>query len=184
MFVVIVLVVIAVGVGVLAATTSRTVYGPSWGRFTAAFPGPADGQSLGSPTVWSFFYEPSSNPSGGPQNHWTSYAPLSLPNDYFAVNVLDGHESLSQLQKEARSLGTALFRPHLAEGEQNGNGVFVIKVGPQCTNGECRAVDSSRTVEWFGCCRRFPNARAQESARASWPNSDRIISARACPGGC
>ena len=34
-----VLVVIAIGVGVLAATTNPRVYGPSWGRFTAAFGG-------------------------------------------------------------------------------------------------------------------------------------------------
>ena len=38
-FVVTVLVVIGIGVGIVAATTSQRVYGPSWGRFTASFPG-------------------------------------------------------------------------------------------------------------------------------------------------
>ncbi|MGD0985802.1 MAG: hypothetical protein ABSA65_18635 [Acidimicrobiales bacterium] len=37
-FVVAVLVLIGIGVGVLAATTNQQVYGPSWGRFSAAFP--------------------------------------------------------------------------------------------------------------------------------------------------
>lgn len=35
-FIVMVLAVIGIGVGVIAATTNQTVYGPSWGRFTAA----------------------------------------------------------------------------------------------------------------------------------------------------
>jgi hypothetical protein len=39
LFVVAVLVVIGVGVGVVAAVQTQTVYGPSWGRFTVAFPG-------------------------------------------------------------------------------------------------------------------------------------------------
>ena len=37
MFVVLVLAVIAVGVGVVAATTSQSVNGPSWGHFSAGF---------------------------------------------------------------------------------------------------------------------------------------------------
>ena len=37
MFIIGMLVVIGVGVGVVAATTNQTVYGPSWGRFAAAF---------------------------------------------------------------------------------------------------------------------------------------------------
>ena len=36
-FVVAVLAVVGIGVGVVAATTSQRVYGPSWGRFTVAF---------------------------------------------------------------------------------------------------------------------------------------------------
>ena len=39
MFVIVVLVVIAIGAGVVAVTTNQKVYGPSWGRFTVAFPG-------------------------------------------------------------------------------------------------------------------------------------------------
>ena len=39
MFVTAILVVIGIGVGVVAATTSQKVYGPSWGRFSVAFPG-------------------------------------------------------------------------------------------------------------------------------------------------
>jgi hypothetical protein len=39
MFVMAALSVIGIGVGVVAATTKPNVYGPSWGRFTAAFPG-------------------------------------------------------------------------------------------------------------------------------------------------
>ena len=38
-FVVTVLAIIGIGVGVVAATTTQKVYGPSWGRFTAAFAG-------------------------------------------------------------------------------------------------------------------------------------------------
>ena len=39
MFIMAVLVVIGIGIGVVAVTQTSKVYGPSWGRFTAAFPG-------------------------------------------------------------------------------------------------------------------------------------------------
>jgi hypothetical protein len=42
MFVITALAVIGIGVGIVAATTNQNVYGPSWGRFTASFPGHVD----------------------------------------------------------------------------------------------------------------------------------------------
>ena len=39
MFVITVLTVIGIGVGIVASTTNQKVYRPSWGRFSASFPG-------------------------------------------------------------------------------------------------------------------------------------------------
>src|ERR1039458_2592590 len=83
MFVITVLTVIGIGVGIVAATTSQTVYGPSWGQFTASFPGHVYGTKehakirfSGTPnaspisvTVTSFSY------SNQPHFGWYAYAP-------------------------------------------------------------------------------------------------------------
>ena len=46
LFVGAVLVAVGVGVGVVAATQTQTVYGPSWGRFSVAFPSRVQEQSV------------------------------------------------------------------------------------------------------------------------------------------
>ena len=87
MFILAVLVVIGIGVGVVAVTTSERVYGPSWGRFSAVFPGGVSEHRVG-PSVWAYGYAPSSGYlsfGGG----WTAYARLSLPTAVFSVTALD-----------------------------------------------------------------------------------------------
>ena len=96
MFVVVVLAVIGIGVGIVAATTNQKVYGPSWGRFSAAFTGRVHVVGLG-PVA--------SAPRGDPMryinthyyanqdfNGWVGYSPLSgsiFPADLRAVVVTE-----------------------------------------------------------------------------------------------
>lgn len=54
-FIVTILIVIAVGVGIAAITQTSKVYGPSWGRFSVAFPGPECRYPL--PGGSGFYYE-------------------------------------------------------------------------------------------------------------------------------
>ena len=79
-FIATVLTVIGIGVGVVAATTTEPVYGPSWGRFTATFPGrmrviyspPVPSASFGDPLRYTttFYY------ANQHFNGWVGYAPL------------------------------------------------------------------------------------------------------------
>jgi hypothetical protein len=52
MVVIAVLVAIAIGVGASASAWNQPIYGPSWGRFTVAFPAKPAVTLKGDPTVW------------------------------------------------------------------------------------------------------------------------------------
>jgi hypothetical protein len=143
MFVIAVLVVIAIGVGVVAVTTNQKVYGPSWGRFTVAFQGRVylvhEGTSLststGPLTANIFIY------SNKPYS-WFGGAPL--PGDFLAVrvetasSVLDNRSTVQQGVAAVMwgSIGTRVF-----EHEQDANGLTVITLGPQCAHGLCAGAD-------------------------------------------
>ena len=60
-FIVTVLVVIGAGVGIMAVTQTSNVYGPSWGRFTASFPGRMCRPSSQVRTRVTFHYENASS---------------------------------------------------------------------------------------------------------------------------
>lgn len=131
-----VLVVIAVGAGVLAATSHPRVYGPSWGRFTVSFGGPVYGSHA---TDGFFAY-------GNHRVGWVAYAPLTnsiAPTDVEAVTVENEVPlvfSPSSLQQMALTNRAAFFARDATENIQNTNGLWVATIGPQCPNGQCRAI--------------------------------------------
>ena len=146
-FVVGVLVVIAVGVGVLAATTNQKIYGPSWGRFTAVFPGRVSEHRIG-PEVWASGYAPS---SGHSSFAWTAYAPPPQPSTLFSVTALNGPlGSNYALSLDVSLVSDGWFREGVVEVEQHANGLDVTTLGPQCIRGSCRAVESvsNGRVDW------------------------------------
>ena len=155
MFIVAVLAVIGVGIGVVAATTSQRLYGPSWGRFTAAFSGVVIGRETlqkendrfrfriaatfdyGSLSNGWTGYAPLSNLSNG----WTAYAPLSIPRELESVagiNLLGDVGGGAAFSVSAVRFAKALyFHPGATESVQDANGFVATTVGPQCTKGEC-----------------------------------------------
>jgi len=142
MFVVTVLALIGIGVGVVAAT-SQPIYGPSWGRFSAVFPGPVSERQI-LHAVWAFGYaRPSSNPGG---TGWTGYAPVSLPSEEFSVTVSETYGSPIQVF----AFKTGWFHSGVGEYQKHVNGLYVITLGPQCASGSCRAVEivSNGRVAW------------------------------------
>ena len=147
MFIMAVLVVIGVGVGVVAVTTSQRLYGPSWGRFTAVFPGRVSEHRIG-PEVWASGDAPS---SGHSSFAWVAYAPPSLPSTLFSVTALDGPlGSNYALSLEVFFVSAGWFHKGVAEAEQHANGIDITTLGPQCIRGSCRAVElvSNGRVDW------------------------------------
>ena len=92
-FVVAVLVVIGIGVGVVAATMNQKVYGPSWGRFTAAFHGRVyDGFQTAQMGRNSGALSPTHRRLRSTRlsrKARTGYAPLSIPSEMEAVYGVD-----------------------------------------------------------------------------------------------
>lgn len=161
MFFLTVLALIGIGVGAVATTTHPEVYGPSWGRFTAAFsrrvyelrgdttvsvPGDPRGLTpFSSPVTLNlpvFGYSTSSSP-------WISYAPLAHgiyipPGELDIVSVQTavpasfGSNDLV-IQQRLRVIKGVFFSDGVTEVVQDGNGFSVTTVGPQCSNGQCRA---------------------------------------------
>ena len=95
-FIIAVLAVVAIGVGVMAGTQTSKVYGPSWGRFTASFPGrmrviyspPVPSASFGDPLRYTTTFDYANQRFNG----WVAYAPLTgviLPADLRAVVVTE-----------------------------------------------------------------------------------------------
>ena len=168
MFVLAVLAVIGIGVVVVAATTGQLVYGPSWGRFSAAFAGrvfehrgygmvsvpgaPQDLTPFSSSVILRlpvFAYSTASTP-------WIAYATGS----YLSPNELDvGVEGVIPakladvvVRQTVSPMARVLFGPRVTEDEQAANGFSVITIGPQCSNGQCRAaqvISNGRVLWWL-----------------------------------
>jgi len=168
MFVVTVLAVIGVGVGVVAATAHPKVYGPPWGRFSAAFSG----------RVYEYHGYGAVSVTGAPQDltpfsssatlrfpvlnystasrQWIGYAHLSngvyvTPSDLEAVSVQGAvPTAFIAVQSRLYAATTALFSAGVPEVTQDSNGFSVTTVGPQCAYGECRVVKlvSNGRVVW------------------------------------
>ena len=162
-FVVMVLAVITIGVGIVAATTNQTVYGPSWGRFTAAFPGRVDVVHSG-PVATAADNDPAryltvNYYANQPFNGWVGYAPLStaiLPPDLRAVSVSTiagdgpGPGRVSAMRLVADPSGGYLSAPGVSEDERVADGLKVITLGPVCDYGQCdgELVVSNGRVAW------------------------------------
>jgi len=165
MFIVGVLAVIAVGVSIVAVTQTSKVYGPSWGRFTAAFPGRVyvhQGHtsvtisgSKGSSTVWSsitlespFEYSTASTPA-----IFCTVGVSCYPNELDAsvLQVTSGQSGDAAVQQMASAFVKTDFGVGVAEVAQDANGLSVITIGPQCTDGQCRAAEvvSNGRVLWY-----------------------------------
>jgi hypothetical protein len=161
MFVVVVLALIATGVGLLAATTNQRVYGPSWGRFTASFSGrvfrylPHTSETIrtGSRSTalestvtlrFSDFSYSTQRDFG-----WVAYAPLSgdvAPSDGQTVSVAKG-DAMRQVVGEVRKLFSG---PAVRDNEERSNGYSVTTIGPQCAEGQCTVAEvvSNGQVLW------------------------------------
>jgi hypothetical protein len=160
-FVVAVLVAIGIGVGVVAAVQSPKVYGPSWGRFSAVFPGHVyqqrgyttftrfgggsgiyGGGSGMSSSSQSFtfrlsYFTYSNQPSG-----WFAYDPRGRPGHYgaydrYSVSVGEG----TQARLTATDDRNSFFGPGVTEDQQRANGLSITIIGPQCADGDCDAVE-------------------------------------------
>ena len=155
LFVLGVLVIIGVGVGVVAATTTQKVYGPSWGRFTAAFAGHVYqhqghtsmaflGSSSGSipfentPTL-TF---PDASYSNVPQGHWVGDLPYAAE----TVSVFKG----LPMGPVVASLKKGFPGAGVTQVEKDANGLSVVTLGPRCAIGLCMDVDvvSNGQVLW------------------------------------
>ena len=147
-----VIVVIAIGVGVLAATTNPRVYGPSWGRFMAAFGGRCTCTSStyqhicltnGFPTSGSLFSDSTDS------SPWVGYVPVPggialFPSDVLTVSVEKGVPKLPSdeaVLDAARAIKSGVtFTKTVPEDTEDTNGLSVVTIGPECPNGQCRAI--------------------------------------------
>jgi hypothetical protein len=134
-FVVIVLMIIAIGVGVVAATTSQNVYGPSWGRFSASFPGRV-------------YEEPFRLPVPQPAMHYYSLggwhsARSRFPGFSIAEAVSAEHVKVPVSAQDLRELFLELkggFAVPPTEHTQQVNGFRFTRLGPQCQEHLCQEV--------------------------------------------
>jgi hypothetical protein len=142
--------VIGIGVGVVAATTSQKVYGPSWGQFTASFSGKVYVQ----PSTYQAGQTTSLIYANQPWSGWVAYSPLGIaaPPGLRAVIVTEGSPPAIQSASALRRLAQGeqrLFGPghtHVAQA----NGFTVVTVGPRCASGPCQAqmIVSNGRVVW------------------------------------
>lgn len=144
MFVVTVLAVIGIGVGVGAATTNQKVYGPPWGRFSVAFPGPIRGDggrtSTQEGTVRPYsVYSYSNSPSG-----WRGHTPYLSE----SVSVVGGGAIRRVLPSTIVSMSAGY--PNASIAEQQMNGFSVVTFGPSRRLGPWAAasVTSNGRVLW------------------------------------
>lgn len=161
-----VLVVIAIGVGVVVATTNQKVYGPFWGRFTVAFSGRLD-VALSGPVTSASSNDPMRYTStfyyaNQPFNGWVAYAPLSnslaqtsiVPPGLRAVVVTevarDVPGSSSAKRLVADPPGGYLSVPGVSKDERVVNGLRVITLGPVCRDAHCdgELIVSNGRVAW------------------------------------
>jgi hypothetical protein len=154
-FVVTVIVVIAIGVGIVAATQTSKVYGPPWGRFVASFPGrvhqydghesvttgsgsKAASSAFGSTLTLTFpyfEYSTSSSPTIACAPGISCY-PDEL--DAGVWPVLPAATAKAAVRQWSRKVKKAFFGFAATENERDGDGFAVITIGPQCTDGQCR----------------------------------------------
>jgi hypothetical protein len=138
-----ILTVIGIGVGVLAASASQRFYGPSWGRFTVAFPG----HLYSSEVSWKVHLASGSSRevsvlsySSQPHFSWYSYSPgsdISAAYDQFSVSVRQGLPMRSVTADDRR----AFFASGARGQDQDANGYSVVTIGPQCSDGDCTGVE-------------------------------------------
>jgi hypothetical protein len=151
MFIMAVLIVIAIGVGIVAGTQTSKVYGPSWGQFTAAFLGRLCGPTpFPIRTRSSFLYENASSYVSKCPIGWTGYAPLAYPLVLDAVDVWGRVVTASAIRGYVRLDNRVLFNGRAREHVEHGNGFVVTTLGPECMSGSCMAVEyvSNGRVLW------------------------------------
>lgn len=160
-FIIAVLAVVAIGVGVMAGTQTSKVYGPSWGRFTASFPGrmrviyspPVPSASFGDPLRYTTTFDYANQRFNG----WVAYAPLTgviLPADLRAVVVTEVtrhvYGSGLAMRQIAHPTGGYLSGARAREDKTVVNGLTVVDFAPRCGYGQCQAeiVVSNGRVLW------------------------------------
>ena len=159
MFVTAILVVIGIGVGVVAATTSQKVYGPSWGRFSVAFPGRvnqypghltvtfASGSSDSSPFRSTMTLRFTDFTYSNDYSGWVGYAPMPgvLAQSDLRVSVEPG----IAVRMVVGSVRKAF--PGVLEDQQHADGFSVVTFGPRCESGLCSAAEvvSNGRVLWY-----------------------------------
>ncbi len=150
MFITAVLVVIAISVGIVAVTQTAKVYGPSWGRFTAAFPGRVCSPRLPIRPRLTFHYENASSYTSKCPIGWTGYAPLASPLELDSVDVYGHVETGSEMQGLMRLTTRLMFHAGVTEAVRSANGITVTNLGPQCSGDGCTAVEyvSNGRVLW------------------------------------
>lgn len=141
MFVVTVLAVIGLGVGLLAATTNQPVYGPSWGHFSAAFPGPICPSPSPVRARSTFFYESASSLMFKCASGWTGYAPLAYPLHLESVDVYGRTVSRLGMKGLVRLTLRVMFHAGATIDVRSANGFSVTTLGPQCSGGSCTEVE-------------------------------------------
>jgi len=161
-FIVTVLAVIGIGVGIVAATTNQNVYGPSWGRFSAAFTGRvhvvSSGPVASAPRGDAMRYINTYYYANQHFNGWVGYSPLSgsiFPPDLRAVVVTEVARDEPGSGSVMRRLiadpqGGYLSAAGARKTEEVADGLRVITLGPCCRYGECEAelVVSNGRVAW------------------------------------
>ena len=156
-FAITILAVIAVVVGVVAATTNQKVYGPSWGRFSVAFSGPVCGLPFPIPRgsaryteTSPIYFETSPQLTDKCAINWTGYAPLALPSSLDSVDVWGRVVTASAMRRYVRLERLLLFNGRASEHVEQANGFAVTTLGPECARGSCSGVEyvSNGRVLW------------------------------------
>jgi hypothetical protein len=131
-FVVAVLVVIGIGVGVVAAVQTSKIYGPSWGRFTAAFPGRVyGGEGLSTGQLAGNVYFHSSESYAGRAGR-----PGVLITDGVSAHQILEPQQVSELVLEVKRT----FPVRLTESTEHINGFLTTRLGPIWVQRSCDEV--------------------------------------------
>ena len=156
MFIVPVLVVIAIGVGIVAATQISKVYGPAWAKFSVAFSGPVCSLPLPIPRGSAeysekspIYFEASSNLAHKCAIDWPGYAPLAVTSSLDSVDVYS-QVTATAMQGYVRLDRLLLFNGRASEHVEHANGFVVTTLGPECMSGSCRVAEyvSNGQVLW------------------------------------
>jgi hypothetical protein len=151
-----VLVVIAIGVGIVAATQISKVYGPAWAKFSVAFSGPVCSLPLPIPRGSAeysekspIYFEASSNLPHKCAIDWPGYAPLAVISSMDSVDVYS-HVTATVMRGYVRLERLLLFNGRAREHVDQANGFVVTTLGPECMSGSCRVTEyvSNGQVLW------------------------------------